>query len=72
MLYLFYRYRFPKRSTLELNNKQIGLRILILPEYSSLEPAPKVWKPMSMSKNTDLLFVAENFKVGLLRNSDCF
>ena len=38
-------------STLELKNKKSGPQIRILREISSLEPAPKVWKSKSRSKN---------------------
>ena len=46
---------FPKFSTLELRNKIDGPQIRILLEIFSLEPAPKVWKPVSRSQNNDLL-----------------
>ena len=43
---LFIVFDFPT-STLELKNKKFGPQIRILREVSSLEPAPKVWKPKS-------------------------
>ena len=44
---------FPICSSLELRNKTVGLQIRILREISSLDPAPKVWKPLSRSENWD-------------------
>ena len=52
---------FPNLSTLERKNKEFGPQIRILREISSLEPAPKVWKPMSRSKNSDVLICVEHF-----------
>ena len=40
---------FPKILTLELTNKVNGPQIRIRREISSLQPAPKVWKPKSRS-----------------------
>ena len=48
-----YSFRFSYISTLELNNKNIGTQIWILREISSLEPAPNVWKPKPISRQTD-------------------
>ena len=47
---------------LELKNKTFGLKIQILYEIPFQEPAPKVWKPMTRSKNNDFYFCIENKK----------
>ena len=49
--YNLHELRFPTFSAWELRNKVNGPQIRILREISSLEPAPKVWKPKSRSKN---------------------
>ena len=42
---------FPIFSPLELKHEGFGPQIRILRKKSSLEPVPKVWKPMSRSQN---------------------
>ena len=52
---------FPTCSTLELKKKTCGSQIRILYDISSLEPAPKVWKPMSRSINCNFnIFVIDS------------
>ena len=68
---------FPKFSTLEIKNKKFGPQIRTLHEMSSLEPAPKVCKPMSRSQSPSFYVVFEQYKVGFndfwlfLRSRSC-
>ena len=48
-IYKFMNLVFPKFSTLEVKHQKFGHQIRILRKKSSLEPAPKVWEPMSKS-----------------------
>ena len=57
---------FPTYSMLQLNNKKFGPQIRIVRGNSSLEPAPKVWKQNSRSKNPSLCFLVRTYKVGVL------
>ena len=47
-------------STLELKHDKFGLHIRILHEISSLEPAAKVWKPMSRTTTSDFVLFSIN------------
>ena len=54
-----------KFSTLELKNDKNEPQIRILREISSIEPAPKVWKPKSRSKSLGFYFLSRKYKVGV-------
>ena len=51
LCYLFIVFAFPTFWTPELRNKKHGPQSKTLREFSSLDTAPKVWKPKSRSKN---------------------
>ena len=61
-IYLLYFLCFVK-FLIWLTEFALLLRIRNLRDISSLEPAPKVWKPMSVSKNLDFKNFLENRKL---------